>query len=477
MQFYEINPAYHDHPMMVEEGKRTVVYGDYERFYQTCGNTLTERTLLFLFCKNTIGSVFLYLTCLNRGIVPLLLDPHLDQGLIKQLIRLYQPDYLALPEEMTLPVELSDGEHVTIVLKTEGYQVFTCRKEAATQLHPDLALLLTTSGSTGSPKLVRQSRSNINSNAAAIAEYLGLNESERPITTLSMSYTYGLSILNSHFLVGAAVLLTQKTLFEREFWDIFRSGGATSISGVPYTYEMLKRLSFFDMELPSLKTMTQAGGKLSPKLHREFAEYAEQTNRHFVVMYGQTEATARMGYLPPLYALQKCGSMGISIPGGKFRLADENGKTIHQPDTEGELVYEGPNVMMGYAEGAEDLKKGDEQHGILFTGDMAKQDNDGFYYITGRKKRFLKLYGKRINLDEIEQLLKQEYEGLSVACAGCDDHLLVFLENRDETFCRHAGDWLSAKLGLHTSGFQILPIKQIPKNEAGKTQYKELPNA
>ncbi|MCI8512482.1 MAG: AMP-binding protein [Lachnospiraceae bacterium] len=473
MEFYKINPAYADNLMLLDDAGNRVTYGDFSAFYTETESHLRTRSLLFLFCENSIGSVFFYLLCLNKGLVPLLLDANMDQILARQLVETYTPDYIALPGRRAAPwgaLACAEGFSYAVYENPAAK-----REDRAGGLHEDLALLLTTSGSTGSPKLVRQSQKNITANAASIADYLALSAAERPITSLPMQYTYGLSIINSHLLVGAAVLLTNRTLFEKEFWDFFNAAGATSFGGVPYTYEMLKRLSFFRMELPSLLTMTQAGGKLSPRLHQEFAEYAAKTGRRFIVMYGQTEATARMGYLPAADALRKCGSMGIAIPGGRFRLMEDEKTEVLVPETVGELVYEGPNVTMGYAQCREDLKKGDERGGVLFTGDMAKRDADGYYYITGRKKRFLKLFGKRVNMDEIEQLLKAEYEGLDVACTGEDDHMRIFVVCRDTAFCRQAEEWLSAKTGLHISGIRFLSIDEIPKNEAGKTLYKNLP--
>ena len=266
-----------------------------------------------------------------------------------------------------------------------------------------------------------------------------------------MNYTYGLSIINSHLLVGAALLVTDKGLMQREFWQFFKAQGATSFGGVPYTYEMLERLRFFRMDLPSLRTMTQAGGKLTPELHKKFAEYAADKGKKFVVMYGQCEATARMGYLPADKAVERCGSMGVAIPGGTFRLVDVNGETVTEPYVTGELVYEGPNVTLGYAERGEDLVKGDERHGVLETGDMAQFDEDGYYYIVGRKKRFLKIYGNRVNLDEVDRLIKGHFEDIDCASAGVDD-----------------------QTGLNHAAFQVVVIDEIPKNDAGKTLYKEL---
>ncbi len=176
--------------------------------------------------------------------------------------------------------------------------------------------------------------------AASIVQYLHLDETERPITTLPMNYTYGLSIINSHLMVGATILLTEKGLMQKEFWTFFKEQEATSFGGVPYTYEMLERLRFFRMDLPSLRYFTQAGGKLAPERHRKFAEYAQKRGKKFVVMYGQTEATARMGYLPPERALDKCGSMGVAIPGGRMWLRDVDGSRITEPRIVGELLHE-----------------------------------------------------------------------------------------------------------------------------------------
>jgi acyl-coenzyme A synthetase/AMP-(fatty) acid ligase len=219
--------------------------------------------------------------------------------------------------------------------------------------------------------------------------------------------------------------------------------------------------------------MTQAGGKLSPELHREFAEWAQEKGKKFIVMYGQTEATARMGYLPSEMSLEKYGSMGKAIPGGRFILIDANNNIITQPEQVGELVYEGDNVTLGYAECREDLAKGDERGGRLVTGDMAKMDEDGYYYIVGRKKRFLKIFGNRVNLDEIDQLIKRHFEGIDCASTGVDDKMKTFIT--DEELVVEVQQYLSDTTHLSQSAFDVVYISEIPKNEAGKTLYKELP--
>ena len=320
--------------VIMDDGRR-VSYAELQQLTDEWAAKVPPRSLVFLLVGNNLDSLVAYVACLNHGIVPLMLDARIDASLLQRFVDIYDPDYIW---------RASAGGK---------YELEARESRRHVGIHPDLALLLTTSGSTGSPKLVRQSYANIRANTASIVEYLKLDATERPITTLPMNYTYGLSIINTHLAVGATILLTDKTLMQREFWNFFTAQQATSFGGVPYTYEMLDKLMFFRRKLPSLRTMTQAGGKILPELHRKFAEYAQREGKNFVVMYGQCEATARMSYLPPERALDKVGSMGIAIPGGRFELVD------------GELVYYGDNVTLGYAECAEDLAKGDERHGRL----------------------------------------------------------------------------------------------------------------
>ena len=425
-----------------------------------------KRCLVFSLCRNEIGSVVGYVGFLSNGIVPVMLNSHLDAALLDNLLATYHPSFLWVPED-----QVGQFPNTENVYSAYGYALLKTNYEKTYPLFEDLALLLTTSGSTGSPKFVRQSYSNILDNAQSIVKYLKLDETERPITTLPMNYTYGLSIINSHLLVGATILVTDKGFMQKEFWSFFSEAGATSFGGVPYTYEMLDKLRFYRRDLPTLRTMTQAGGKILPELHEKFAKYAEEKGKQFIVMYGQCEATARMGYLPAEKAVKKKGSMGIVIPGGKFRLVDANGNEITTPHTTGELVYEGKNVTLGYAECGEDLAKGDERHGVLETGDMAQFDEDGFFYIVGRKKRFLKIFGNRVNLDEVDRLIKGEFE-IEAASAGVDDHMYIFITN--EKHADPVRDFVITKTGLNPIAFKIVVIDEIPKNDAGKTLYKEL---
>lgn len=452
---------------VITENAEKITYQELDEYCKALTDNISERCLVFNLCRNEIGSLVGYIGFLNKKIVPVMLKADLDKILLTNMIETYKPAYLNVPSDMA-----DEFDSFEKVFSNLNYTLLKTNISEEYKLNDELALLLTTSGSTGSPKLVRQSYKNIEANTKSIVEYLELTETERAITTLPMNYTYGISIINTHLQIGAALILTEKGLMQKEFWQQMKNFEATSFAGVPYTYEMLDKLRFFRMNLTHLRYMTQAGGKLSPELHHKFAQWAKDCDKKFIVMYGQTEATARMSYLPAEKSLEKYGSMGIAIPNGKFYLIDVNGNVIKEPDVVGELVYEGENVTLGYAQCGEDLSKGDERFGKLITGDMAKFDKDGYYYIVGRKKRFLKIYGNRVNLDETERLIKSEFKDLDCACTGMDDAMKIYTTNPLEK--DNVMEFITQKTGINKAAFEVININEIPKNEAGKTLYKEL---
>ena len=334
-----------------EEGVKTS-YADLYNFSKILARHIPPRSLILSLSKNSLGSIVGYFSFLNNKVVPLMIDAKIDIQLINGLIDNYKPSYLWLPTN-----KITDFPNTVLVCELLDYSLLKFENLKIYNIHKDLGLLLTTSGSTGSPKVVKLSYKNINSNALSIIKYLSLDSNEKPITTLPMSYSFGLSIINSHLLVGATILLTDRSIFEKEFWSFIKKEKATSISGVPYTYDILNKLRFTRMELPHLNTLTQAGGKINETLQRDFAEFCKKSKKRFFVMYGQTEATARMSYLPHEQALIKIGSIGIPIPNGNFSLINEKGKNIDKTNTVGELIYEGSNVCMGYAQSIKDLSE------------------------------------------------------------------------------------------------------------------------
>jgi acyl-CoA synthetase (AMP-forming)/AMP-acid ligase II len=428
---------------------------------------ISGRKLIFIICTNSTEVVTAYVGFLRSGNVPILLSHTLAPELFTNLLNRYKPAFMFLPISWTVKLE-----HFQEQARLGNYiLVKTCLEEDY-GLHQDLALLLTTSGSTGSPRLVRQTHRNIQSNTDSIIQYLRITCEDKAITTLPMHYTYGLSIVNTHLAAGATIILTDANMMSRRFWQLASEHKATTFGGVPFTYQILKKIGFDSMKLPSLIYLTQAGGRMQEDLRQEFCEICRLRGMRFIVMYGQTEATARMSWLPWEEAERRKESIGLAIPGGRFWLSDELGHPIHEAGKVGELVYEGPNVTMGYAETRHDLTKDDEFQGRLFTGDMAKRDEDGFYYLVGRKKRFIKLFGNRVNLDEVESLLNES--GFNCACAGEDDKLRVYVESDRQVL--HVKRYLIERLSFNSSAFKIVQVASIPRNESGKVLYTVLMN-
>ena len=454
--------------VITDKGER-LSYEELAAVAKTFADAIPQKGLLFCLCENRIGSFVGYVACMEHHIPIVLLDGSKDLSVLKNLMEIYQPEYIWA--ETTKVGEIG-GETIYNYASYSLQKMHYAVEVEKPEINPELALCLTTSGSTGSPKFVRLSANNVLANAESIVEYLEIVENERPVTTLPSYYSYGVSVINSHFIKGATVLLTEGTVAQREFWNFMKEYKATSIAGVPYTYEMLKMLRFFRMDLPYLKTMTQAGGKLNKDIAKEYIEFAESKGKRFYVMYGQTEATARMSYLPLERALDKYASIGIAIPRGKFSLIDVNGNAIKEPDVDGELIYEGPNVSLGYAECRADLAKGDENHGVLHTGDVARRDADGYYYITGRMKRFVKVWGNRCNLDATEQLVKAITT--SCACVGVDDKITIFVtqDGLEEEIIKR----LVTKTGFNNRAFEVKVIDAIPVKSSGKIDYQEMQN-
>ncbi|MEQ9859869.1 AMP-binding protein [Pectobacterium cacticida] len=448
----------------IDEYGRSLSYGDLCSQGRRLAEHIPAGSLVFSFCENTFGSLIGYVGFLTHGIIPLMLDKNLDEALCERLIATYRPGWLWRPQGQ-------NGPEKQAVFTLENYELVPTGLEPY-PLHPELALLVSTSGSTGSPRLVRQSLRNILSNASSIADYLSIGCQERPVVNLPMNYVYGLSVINSHLLQGATLLLTTRSVMQREFWSFVKEQSASSIAGVPYTYEMLKKLRFMSMKLPALKTLTQAGGKLPPELHREFAHYARENGKAFIVMYGAAEATSRMGYLPAEKSLEKYGSMGKPIPGGRFVIIDDHGNEIEKAGEVGELVYFGENVALGYAECGDDLQKGDDRDGCLHTGDMVQRDEEGYYYVVGRKKRFLKIFGNRIGLDEVETMIRTAFPDMGCACGGIDDRLYIFIT--DETVADDIKHFMMQRTQLNHTAFRIKTLADIPKNSAGKILYSKL---
>lgn len=396
----------------------------------------TTRRLMLLEGANTVSAISAYLGALAGG-HPVLLAPsgadESSERAREAFVDRFDPDVIA------------------------GRGGLIERRSGTTHtLHEELALLASTSGSTGSPKLVRISGEALLSNAAAIAGYLDLRAADRAITTLPMHYCYGLSVINSHLLVGGSLVLTDESVTEDAFWDRASAAGITGLAGVPYTFDLIDAVGGVNRLPDSIRYLTQAGGRLPAERVRALALAGRERGFDFFTMYGQTEATARMSYLPPADAVRAAGSIGRAIPGGSFRIDADEGKS-------GELVYSGPNVMLGYAEHPADLALGRTVH-ELRTGDLARRRADGYVEIVGRMNRFVKIFGLRVDLDVVQSQL--EDAGIPARTAADGEELLVFVRSARHVIA--ARDAVARRTGIPASAVTVHAVRDFPVTSSGK---------
>lgn len=426
---------------LVTENLEAVSYEQLESDVISFSKRLPQaRSLVFLSVGNDYNSVVTYLACLKKGYPFLILDIDLDESLKEPLFEQYQPN-----------LHIESGN-----IKVLNEDTYT--------FHKDLAMMMSTSGTTGSPKLVRLSRDNLSSNASSIQEYLNIPPSDVAITTLPMSYSYGLSVINSHLASGACIVLNNDGVLTREFWNKVATYKVSTFSGVPFTFQMLKKLNYQRFKTDSIRYLTQAGGKLDDSTLEYFSRVCGDLNQDFIVMYGQTEASPRISYVPAKQLANKIGSIGVPIPGGRLEVQVDKVVTTSS-FTEGEIIYSGDNVMMGYAECIDDLALGDTQGKLLCTGDI------GYFYITGRAKRFIKLFGLRISLDEIDNWLAKK--GLESVSSGNDDGLVV-LYVKESIIIDEIKLELATEFKLNANFITFQEVDEIPRKNGGKVDFKKI---
>ena len=402
------------------EDRRDVSYAELKALSDKAAEGLAPHTVKIVLGRNDVETLAMLIGCMNHGVVPLLLPATIDKKLLETLRQSY-----------------------------EGVPT-----------HEDLALLLSTSGSTGSPKLVRISRRNFVEQCRMSAIDAALAADVRVMMVLPAFYAFGLNVTCAMLFSGASLILSERSVMDRDLHGLMERTRATHFAGVPYMYEMLDRLGFFKAALPDLQCLIVSGGAMAPVLRRKYAEWGRDSGVRVVETYGQTET---VGYIASIHTnsdMDKIGSIGKVVSPGRFWLEEE------------ELVYEGPNTTMGYALNAADLLKDDEWHGIRHTGDLARIDEDGYVFITGRASRFLKVYGCRVSLEDVGRLVKDQFAGIDCAATGSDNHLKVFIT--DASKVQSVQQLLVAKMHFNAGAFVVKAIDVLPRSAAGKVQYAAL---
>lgn len=415
------------------------------------------KNLVFLYLDSSINSLVNYATFFNSNSTLVLLSNNIENSLKENLENEYQP--FAIFDENRNAIKDYALKNLSNKYFETTFYLNELNKGGI--INKNCKVLLSTSGTTGSPKFVKLSEYNLVQNAQSIIDYLPIQNNDSTPLNLPLHYSYGLSVFNSNAIAGGKIICGLPDILEKKFWNYLSEYGFTSIAGVPFIYEMLKRIGFLKKQYPSLKYISQAGGNLSQNIKKEFYSYCRNNEIEFFVMYGQTEATARISYVPPKKLDEKLRSIGVPIKNGALSIDSETG----------ELLYQGPNIFGGYALKKEDLVTWEDIL-VLRTGDIAIKDDDEYFFIEGRLKRFVKINGNRVNLDEIEKYLKNSLNISLLACNGINDKFILIshsLKELDEILIKKQ---IFDIYKIHGSSVKFKYFDHLPITQNGKINYK-----
>jgi long-chain acyl-CoA synthetase len=407
------------------------------------------RRVALLVIENSLDSVVNYLGLLRAGHAVILSGAKEDWVSTQALIGRFQPDLLFLPPQRS-PSE------------AEGYgrgeASGTCAVWESRRPHEppgeNLALVLSTSGSSGFAKHVRLSRTAIGMAALQVRQALDVTGADRAVTSLPLDHVYGLSVLHSHLASGGSLLLEPRSVLDPHFWQDLRTHDVTSLSGVPWTFDIMRRLKLAPSQLPRLNKLTQSGGHLPAPVRDWFLDRFVTDTISLYLMYGQTEAGGRICVLPPRLLREKSGSVGLPVPSGRVLCGDD-----------GALTYLGANVMLGYARTRADLMRGDEMNGRLSTGDLGRIDEGGFLYLSGRSGRIHKILGRRIDLEEVQDVFSSLGE---VSVVFDDGTISIFAEGVALSALRDRAAQLAGMLRLPRHVIRAAVVPALTRSRAGK---------
>jgi acyl-CoA synthetase (AMP-forming)/AMP-acid ligase II len=457
----EAQPA---RPAVHLEDRTTLTYGELADLVGEFESALHNNGKALVLCAGDrdLPTLLAYLAALRLGHVVAFLPASTE------IISAYQPEFVVpAPGAQNGLANLGYRPAATPVA---GATIFRRENaQAAGEIYTGTALLLATSGSTGSPKTVRLSYSGLADNTAAVIRALGITAAECAPTTLPITHAYGLSVLNTHLLAGAGVVLSGGSPLALATWDRLVRSGATSFAAVPMTYGALGPAHVRLLDRSKVRTMTQSGARLGDDLTMRLARMMEQRDGRFFVMYGQSEATSRIARLDPADLPGRLGSVGTAVPGGTItiRSAPPHARTV---PGEGAVHYEGPGVMLGYGTGRADLCRGPEVD-VLDTGDLGYL-REGYLYLTGRAKRIVKVLGVRTSLDDLERLVERPGHPAAVIC-GVDD-VMVLAGAGDPAVHEQQRQQLVESLGVPSRQVVFRHVGRLPRTPGGKVDYRAL---
>ncbi len=402
---------------VIIDGSEKISYSKLIQDSMKVTKKIKSRSLILILAGNNYETISSYIGLMNKESAILIIDKNISQNFLYDIVKRYKPNYIFLPKQNTFL------NNYRIFHNFKNYKILKKKINNPIKLNNELAILLTTSGTTGSKKFVKQTYKNYKDNSKKIINSIGIKKDSSVITTLPISYTFGLSIINTHLLSGASIILNEFSILNKEFWSLYHKFKPKNFYGVPFIFEMIERIGFTKLFTNNLGVIANAGGKLNRDLFLKIANLSKDKKIRFYNMYGQTEATSRMSVLDYRHNLQRPTSIGKALKGGKFFLLNDKKKRIKKIFEPGNLFYKGKNVTLGYSNSFKDLFQKDKNKSVINTGDIAEFDDKGFFYIVGRKKRFIKLFGNRISLNEIENIILKM--GFKVRCENNDEKLMI----------------------------------------------------
>ncbi len=426
---------------------------------------IRKGSLCFLVCENSPESIVYYVGLIRNSIATVLIPAHTSESKLTKLILAYSPNYI-ISNLKTKPLDTG----FRAVGGFGKYSILENNNVIHSPVSPNTAVCLATSGSTGSPKFVKLSLNNLQANTKSIIKALNIDESQSTITTMPMSYSYGLSVINTSLAVGGVLIVNSKQVTCKDFWNQVKEHSVNTLSGVPYIYEQLSRLSVDFLYKTKIKKFTQAGGKLKKEIRQHFMRICQETGISFYVMYGQTEATARISVLPAADFAGFPDAIGFAVPGGELTLIDQLGVKIDSPGVIGELCYTGPNVFQGYAFDRSDLDSLNLSPRKLKTGDLGYFDSERRFYISGRVKKIAKILGYRINLEEVESFLIER--GVEAYCVEFREKLIIVTTNKEVSL--EVKRQVIEYLEINSQLISFTQIPSIPRGDSGKVDYSSI---
>lgn len=447
-----------------EELNQSLTYDQLNKLSQIKIFKSTKKLIILILAENSLGCFASYFCSIQNDNTTILISSEITVKDLNNIKKKFNPDLIIVPsrfEKKFLDNEFDKQRKIFdfIILKN--------KKVIQKNIDNKIILLLSTSGTTGTYKWAKISKDNLISNISRISKKLNILSSDSTMTTLPFEYSYGLSVINSHIYSKARVVLTKKSIVEKSFWKILKKNKITNFNGVPFIYEILEKIHFRKIiKNSSLKFFTQAGGFLSPDLHKKIYSSLNSLNIKFFPMYGATEAGPRITICEDNGQRKNFNTIGKPLKDYKLIIM-KNNKVIEKPKTIGNIFLESNSVFGGYAENYRDLSSF-EKMSPFDLKDIGFFDNNKNFYISGRSGRLSKIKGVRINLDILEKKL-EKINNTKIAIISNDKKIFVFfdkkiLDNKE----------IIKNIKIHNNDLVIKKISKIPYNKRGKKDYKKL---